>query len=117
MCAERIGHGYHVLEDAEIYDQCVRDGGIHFECCPTSSILTGSVPVSQAAILKHPILKFARDDISFSVNSDSSGIIGSGLDSQFQLLHSWGLNEVHFARMVIKQFYKLIVLIYHITLI
>ena len=40
--AERIGHGYRVLEDETIYRRCLQQR-VHFECCPTSSLMTGSV--------------------------------------------------------------------------
>ena len=43
--AERIGHGYRVLEDDNLYARCLRDK-VHFETCPTSSILTGAQPLS-----------------------------------------------------------------------
>ena len=56
MCAERIGHGYHVLEDEELYRRCIKDR-VHFECCPSSSYLTGSVPLTET---KHPIQRSAH---------------------------------------------------------
>ena len=43
--AQRIGHGYRVLEDEELYQRCLRDK-VHFEVCPTSSLLTGAQPLS-----------------------------------------------------------------------
>ena len=54
MKAERIGHGYRVLEDEFIYQHCL-DKAVHFECCPTSSILTGSVSLDGEK--SHPISK------------------------------------------------------------
>ena len=33
MHAERIGHGYQALQDATLYERCLRDR-VHFECCP-----------------------------------------------------------------------------------
>ena len=42
--AERIGHGYRVLEDEKLYQRCLRDK-VHFEVCPTSSLLTGAQPL------------------------------------------------------------------------
>ena len=43
--AERIGHGYAVLRDSALYARCLRDK-VHFEVCPTSSILTGAQPLN-----------------------------------------------------------------------
>jgi len=50
--AERIGHGYRVLEDLNIYDE-IKKNRIHLECCPWSSFLTGAVPLR---VEKHPIV-------------------------------------------------------------
>ena len=73
---------------------------IHFETCPTSSILTGSVPLSQAALIKHPIVQFAQDNVNFSINTDDTTVTDSPLENEYQLLRSWGFNEVHFTRAV-----------------
>lgn len=40
--AERIGHGYHTVDDEKIYSESKRRN-IHFEVCPLSSYYTGSV--------------------------------------------------------------------------
>lgn len=47
---ERVGHGYHILDDDALY-AAVRASGVHFECCPTSSLITGSV----ASLDDHPV--------------------------------------------------------------
>ena len=73
---------------------------IHFETCPTSSILTGSVALSQAALIKHPIVQFAQDNVNFSINTDDTTVTDSPLENEYQLLRSWGFNEVHFTRAV-----------------
>ena len=44
LFAQRIGHGYRFLEDEELYAKCLKDR-VHFETCPTSSILTGVQPL------------------------------------------------------------------------
>jgi adenosine deaminase len=54
MHAERIGHGYRVVKDAKLYLRCLKDR-VHFETCPNSSILTGSVPIGD--VYNHPILQ------------------------------------------------------------
>lgn len=99
MHAERIGHGYRVMQDPQLYTKC-RQSNIHFEACPSSSILTGSVDLSQAALLKHPIVQFVQDNASFSINTDDTTITGFSLENEYSLLRSWGLNEVHFTRAV-----------------
>ena len=52
--AERIGHGYHVVDSKEVFDE-LRRLDIHLEACPTSSIITGSVPGWE----DHPIKTYA----------------------------------------------------------
>jgi len=98
MFAQRIGHGYRVMQDQELYRKCRHEYQIHFETCPTSSILTGSVELSQAALIKHPIVQFAQDNVNFSINTDDTTVTDSPLENEYQLLRSWGFNEVHFTR-------------------
>ncbi|PFX10995.1 Adenosine deaminase, partial [Stylophora pistillata] len=64
--AERIGHGYHVIQDAELYQRIVKEK-IHLEVCPTSSILTGAV---KPCFKTHPLTRFVEDGVNFSINSD-----------------------------------------------
>ena len=86
------------MQDQELYRKCINT--IHFETCPTSSILTGSVKMEDALMCKHPILQMAKDNANFSVNTDDTTITGTGLQDEFELLRTWGLNEVHFTRAV-----------------
>uniref|UniRef100_A0A0K2TZ03 adenosine deaminase n=1 Tax=Lepeophtheirus salmonis TaxID=72036 RepID=A0A0K2TZ03_LEPSM len=94
MYAERIGHGYHILEDKSLYKRCLRDK-IHFETCPISSYLTGAVPLST---IRHPILTFADDNANFSINSDDTAVNGCGLEEDMEIVRSWGLKEAHVLR-------------------
>lgn len=93
LAAERIGHGYHVLQDAAIYQMC-KKRTIHFETCPYSSYLTGSVSPGE----KHPIVTFAEDNVSFSISKDDPTVTRSDLNAEYHLLEQLGLNEVHFIR-------------------
>lgn len=92
--AERIGHGYHVVDDDGIYSD-VKKQGIHFETCPYSSILTGAVPLDT---VKHPILRFCEDGVSFSVSTDDPTITGKLLSEDYGKLISWGLTEEQLAQ-------------------
>jgi len=98
MFAQRIGHGYRVMQDPELYRKCRDEYQIHFETCPTSSILTGSVELSNVALIKHPIVQFAIDNVNFSINTDDTTVTDSELENEYQLLRTWGFNEVHFTR-------------------
>ena len=51
MFAERIGHGYHVVQDEVLYKN-LQQRNMHFECCPISSWFTGSAPEDLSL---HPI--------------------------------------------------------------
>ena len=56
--------------------------------------------LSQAALIKHPIVQFAQDNVNFSINTDDTTVTDSPLENEYQLLRSWGFNEVHFTRAV-----------------
>jgi len=66
--ARRIGHGYHLLEDSELYDR-LRKENIHIEGCPTSSLLTKAFS-GEDGWGQHPIRKFVKDGMSTSLNTD-----------------------------------------------
>ena len=51
--AERIGHGYHAVDNEDTY-RSMREMNIHFEVCPLSSMLTASVPQDPR---KHPLAR------------------------------------------------------------
>lgn len=93
--AERIGHGYRVLEDPALYKRCLEEK-VHFECCPHSSILTGSVSLEH--VVKHPVVQFAIDEANFSINSDDPTITNTYLPEEYDIVQSWGLTEAHLTR-------------------
>jgi len=92
--AMRIGHGYSVLEDEKLYQQCLKDR-VHFETCPTSSILTGAQPTD---VFYHATVRFAEDGANFSINSDDPMVTGTWAEHEYDLVRSWGLNETHIIR-------------------
>ena len=51
MHAERIGHGYSCVDDAELY-QSILARQIHIEACPMSSFISGAVPLN---FQEHPL--------------------------------------------------------------
>ena len=65
LCAERIGHGYSVINDTKIYNKCI-ESNIHFETCPYSSYFTGAISPSS----RHSIVQFAEDGVNFSLSKD-----------------------------------------------
>lgn len=74
--AERIGHGYRVIQDEALYKRII-DEKIHLEVCPTSSILTGAV---KPCFRTHPLRRFAEDGVDFSLNSDDPLVCQTRLD-------------------------------------
>jgi len=52
LSAERIGHGYHITRDPDVYKKIISDQ-THLECCPISSYRTGAVRVKE----QHPIIQ------------------------------------------------------------
>jgi len=94
LYAERIGHGYKVVEDASLYARCLQDR-VHFETCPTSSIMTGAQPLS---IFYHAVCRFADDQANFSINSDDPMVTGTWTEQEYELVQSWGLTEAHLVR-------------------
>lgn len=94
LMAERIGHGYHVVDNPELYRECVKSR-VHFEACPYSSLMTGSVGGSYS---KHPIVRFAEDDANFSINRDDPTLIQKTLRDDYQLLRDFGMTEAHLVK-------------------
>uniref|UniRef100_A0A0N5D5N4 Adenosine deaminase n=1 Tax=Thelazia callipaeda TaxID=103827 RepID=A0A0N5D5N4_THECL len=84
MCAERIGHGYRLLRDENAYKKYAIEKRIHFEACPQSSIMTGSVPLLWC---QHPVKRFAEDGINFSLSTDDPTCFDNNLLSEYQLAH------------------------------
>ncbi|XP_052761783.1 adenosine deaminase-like [Mya arenaria] len=89
MNAERIGHGYRVLENEDLYAE-IRRRGIHLETCPISSICTGAVPED---VHKHPVVRFAHDKANFSINSDDPLVFDSCLFDDYKATREMGLDD------------------------
>lgn len=77
--ANRIGHGYHVLGDEDLYKYVI-EKQIHLELCPISSILTGAVT---EPFNKHPAIKFAEDGVNFSLNTDDTLVCQNDMRKEF----------------------------------
>ena len=64
LMADRIAHGYRMLEDDQFYRQMIQLG-VHFETTPSSATLIATGD-------DNPVVRFARDGITFSINTDSA---------------------------------------------
>ncbi|XP_027589018.1 adenosine deaminase-like [Pipra filicauda] len=97
--AERIGHGYHVLEDPELYKELLRTK-MHFEVCPWSSYLTGACSPD---FTKHPIIQFKKDRANYSLNTDDPLIFNSTIDKDYGIVKEYmGFTEEEFKRVNIN---------------
>ncbi|XP_070600799.1 adenosine deaminase [Erythrolamprus reginae] len=79
--AERIGHGYHVFQDEELYKQLLKQN-IHFEVCLWSSHLTGACKTS---FEEHPVVRFMKDGANYSLNSDDPLIFRSTINTDYRI--------------------------------
>ncbi|KAJ8258209.1 hypothetical protein GJAV_G00194390 [Gymnothorax javanicus] len=77
--AERIGHGYHTIDDDALYQQLLKDN-MHFEVCPISSIMTGACDPD---FTKHPVIRFKKDKANYSLNTDDPLVLDSTLHSDY----------------------------------
>nr|XP_006814765.1 PREDICTED: adenosine deaminase-like [Saccoglossus kowalevskii] len=98
MKAERIGHGYHVLEDEKLYERVLEDQ-IHFEVCPMSSYYLSSAGTEN--FRKHPAVRFAKDNLNFSFNTDDESIFETSLPNEFNVgYNKMGLSEAVLTKLV-----------------
>ena len=109
--AERIGHGYAVIDDPAVYAQ-IREKDIHLECCLTSSIQTNAIGkyvpsdsereqshlVLHGQKMKtrlhshikskretwHPIHHFARDNLNFSLSCDDPSVCQITIEHEYE---------------------------------
>ncbi|XP_038225028.1 adenosine deaminase isoform X1 [Dermochelys coriacea] len=94
---ERIGHGYHVLEDPALYRELL-GRKMHFEACPWSSILTGACDPDFG---KHPIIQFMNDKANYSLNSDDPLIFHSTIETDYKLAKEFlEFTEEEFKRVI-----------------
>ncbi len=76
--ADRIGHGIGILEDAALVDE-VRERGIGLDVCPTSNVMTRSVP----SIAEHPLPQMLEADLLVTLNSDDPSMFGSRVSEEY----------------------------------
>lgn len=93
MHAERIGHGYRVMRDEQMYiDNFVTSKAVHLEACPYSSVMTGAVPLDWK---NHPISRWAKDDVNFSISRDDPTCFDNSMLSELTLAHKQVGLDVH----------------------
>ncbi|XP_069507443.1 adenosine deaminase-like [Ambystoma mexicanum] len=94
--AERIGHGYHTIEDPVLYKELL-EKRMHFEMCPWSSYLTQACGTD---FTKHPVIQMKNDGANYSLSTDDPLIFGSTLDTDYALAKKhMGFTEEDFKQM------------------
>ncbi|KAI6232749.1 hypothetical protein M3Y99_00999500 [Aphelenchoides fujianensis] len=81
MKAERIGHGYHLMDDEAAYEKYAKDMRIHLEACPLSAMMTGAVDEDWT----HPVRKWAHDGVNFSLSTDDPTCFDNSIESELSL--------------------------------
>ncbi|XP_077994887.1 adenosine deaminase-like [Glandiceps talaboti] len=94
--AERIGHGYRVLDDAKLYER-IKENRIHLEVCPMSSYHLSTAGTEDFS--KHPAVRFAADNVNFSLNTDDDSVFQTTLTKQFDVaFNKMGLDEAQLTK-------------------
>ncbi|XP_073462855.1 adenosine deaminase-like [Aquarana catesbeiana] len=94
--AERIGHGYHTVQDPVLYDRLLKMD-MHFEMCPWSSYITGACDPD---FTKHPLIQLKNDGANYSISNDGCLPMGGvALDTDYKVAKSqMGFSEEDFMR-------------------
>lgn len=79
--AERIDHGTHLLDDAELMERVARDG-IALTCCPLSNLRLQVIN----SMNEHPIARFMREGVTCTVNSDDPAYFGGYVAANYEAL-------------------------------
>uniref|UniRef100_A0A2K5NG26 Adenosine deaminase n=1 Tax=Cercocebus atys TaxID=9531 RepID=A0A2K5NG26_CERAT len=95
---ERLGHGYHTLEEQALYDRLWQEN-MHFEICPWSSYLTGAWKPDT----EHAVVWLKNDQANYSLNTDDPLIFKYPLDTDYHMT-KWdmGFTEEEFKRLNIN---------------
>jgi adenosine deaminase len=78
--AERIGHGIRVLEDPALVEE-VRSRGIGLDVCPTSNVMTGSVP----SLAEHPLGAMLDAGLRCTLASDDPSMFHSWISDEYEV--------------------------------
>ncbi|XP_071479602.1 adenosine deaminase-like [Diadema antillarum] len=97
--AERIGHGYRITENRDVYEM-VREKFIHLELCPTSSIQTGAW---SGSLEDHCTMKFFKDGLNMGLNTDDPTIFCNTMTCEYQIARDhFGMTDRQLADMTMN---------------
>lgn len=80
MAADRIGHGLHIVNDPDLV-KLVIDNDVTLELCPTSNLLTGSIP----AIEEHPFRRLMDAGVKTTINTDDPALFAIDWNDEYEL--------------------------------
>jgi adenosine deaminase len=93
--AERIGHGIRIMEDPELVAD-VRERGIALDVCPTSNVMTRSVP----SLEEHPLPAMLDAGLVCTLASDDPTMFGSPLAGEYEHCRSvFGFDDERLAEL------------------
>lgn len=78
--ADRIDHGVRAIEDAALV-QVLAERGIPLDICPTSNVVLGVYPSTDA----HPVDKLRAAGVRVSLNTDDPALLGASLVGEYAL--------------------------------
>jgi adenosine deaminase len=82
LSCDRIDHGYHIVDDAGLLDDC-RNSRIGFTVCPsTTRYTTIWRDLDDPA---HPIRRMAAAGLQISLNTDDPGFFWTDLDGEYRI--------------------------------
>lgn len=91
--AERLGHGFRVLEDPDLTDE-VRERRIPLEVCPSSNVATRLV----ASITEHPLPRLLEAGLVVTLNSDDPAMFRSPICGEYEAARTvFGLSDTDLA--------------------
>jgi adenosine deaminase len=79
--ADRLGHGFRVLEDPDLVAE-VRERGIPLDVCVTSNVMTRVVP----SVQEHPLPRLLEAGLHVTVNDDDPSMFSSRLADEYGIL-------------------------------
>lgn len=91
---ERVDHGYHVVDDADLVAACV-DSQIPFTVCPTTTTYT--TVYRDLTAPDHAIRLMADAGLKLTVNSDDPPMLWTDLANEYRILHhtmGFGLDDL-----------------------
>jgi adenosine deaminase len=95
--ADRIGHGIRVLEDPALVEEA-RERGIAFDVCPTSNVMTRSVPSVEA----HPLPAMLEAGLRCTLASDDPSMFHAFLADEYALCRDvFGFDDHHIAELAL----------------